>query len=118
MTTTSLPLTTTTPDHLGRSPLTYVSDAAARWWLVDAVPPRSPSVTGYGPKIPTRFRLALSSGPARRVYAMSYGNAASLYVVIDGKPAHLTVDLEHAPIERGRYQISQGPDGLKFTATP
>lgn len=49
--------------------------------------------TGYGPKVPTRYRVRLSTdsptGRLRRVYAMSYGNAASLYVIVKGEDVFL-----------------------------
>jgi hypothetical protein len=62
---------------------------------VDDTAPRSgQTVTGYGGKIPTRYRLTYA-GRNRRVYAMSYGNAASLYVIVGGAVAHLDTDTEH-----------------------
>lgn len=42
------------------------------------------SVTGYGPKIPTRYRVQYL-GRSRRVYAMCYGNAASTYIIVNGE---------------------------------
>ena len=55
--------------------------------------PRSPSVTGYGPKIPTRYMLEYD-GRWRRVYMMQYGNAGSAYVIHKGADLFLDLDTE------------------------
>jgi hypothetical protein len=52
------------------------------------------TVSGYGGKIPTRYRLTYA-GRNRRVYAMSYGNSASLFVMVGGDVAHLDTLTEH-----------------------
>jgi hypothetical protein len=59
--------------------------------------PRTPAygqtATGYGSKLPTRYRVRLASDDPtarlRRVYAMCYGNAASLYVLVKGEPVFI-----------------------------
>jgi hypothetical protein len=56
--------------------------------------PRSSSVTGYGPKIPTCYLLRYGRR-WRRVYAMQYGNAGSPYIVVDGIDHFLDTDTEH-----------------------
>lgn len=62
---------------------------------VDATAPRSgQTVSGYGGKLPTSYRLTYA-GRNRRVYAMCYGNAASLYVMVGGAVAHLDTDTEY-----------------------
>ena len=43
----------------------------------------NPYASGYGPKIPTRYKV-LCQGRWRRVYAACYGNSSSVYVVING----------------------------------
>ena len=63
---------------------------------VDTVAPRGPYVSGYGDRVPTRFRVVLSDGRARRVYAACYGNAASLYVTVAGVRRYLDPDGESA----------------------
>lgn len=55
--------------------------------------PRSNSVTGYGPKIPTGYMFRIANR-WHRVYAASYGNSASLYVVIKGKDHYLAGSAE------------------------
>lgn len=47
---------------------------------------RSPYVTGYGRKIPTRYTVitAEAAGP-RRVWAMCYANSASFYIICGGE---------------------------------
>jgi hypothetical protein len=62
---------------------------------VDATAPRSgQTVSGYGGKLPTAYRLTYY-GRNRRVYAMCYGNSASLYVIVGGDVAHLDAITEH-----------------------
>lgn len=56
--------------------------------------PRSPSVTGYGPKIPTRYMIQTCSR-WHRVYMMQYGNAGSAYILIMGVIHFLDLDTEH-----------------------
>lgn len=65
--------------------------------IVDAnTPTYNQSVSGYGPKIPTRYRLKLKNDPRiRRVYAAVYGNSGSTYVVIGGEDVYLSPDVEY-----------------------
>lgn len=55
--------------------------------------PRSTSVTGYGPKIPTRYMLRCQN-VWRRVYMMQYGNSGSPYILISGVVHHLDLDTQ------------------------
>lgn len=55
--------------------------------------PRSPSATGYGAKIPTRYMLRCQN-VWRRVYVMQYGNAGSAYILIMGNTYFLDSDTE------------------------
>lgn len=55
--------------------------------------PRSPSVTGYGPKIPTRYMLRYQN-VWRRVYMMQYGNSGSPYITLMGHILHLDHETE------------------------
>ena len=74
----------------------YLRDDAVRdMYVDDAAPYYGRTASGYGSKIPTRYRLALADGRTRRVYAMAYGNGASVYVIIGGAVAHLESDTEH-----------------------
>ena len=74
----------------------YLRDDAVRdMYVDDAAPYYGRTASGYGGKIPTRYRLALADGRTRRVYAMAYGNGASAYVIIGGAVAHLESDTEH-----------------------
>ena len=49
----------------------------------DAAPTYGRTVSGYGAKIPTRYRVR-HLGRVRRVYVMQYGNAGSAYIVVGG----------------------------------
>ena len=74
----------------------YLRDDAVRdMYVDDAAPYYGRTVSGYGSKIPTRYRLALANSRTRRVYAMAYGNGASVYVIIGGAVALLKSDTEH-----------------------
>lgn len=56
--------------------------------------PTNPSVSGYGPKIPTRYMLKIDNR-WYRVYSMVYGNSGAPYVSIMGQVHHLSIDVEH-----------------------
>ena len=43
------------------------------------------TVSGYGDKMPTRYKLIHCRGRDRRVYSTYYGNSAALFVIIDGQ---------------------------------
>lgn len=62
--------------------------------IVDDEAPRSSSVSGYGGKIPTRYRLVCADNRTRRVYAMVYGNSGTLYMIVAGQDVVLTADIE------------------------
>lgn len=54
---------------------------------VDPAPPPAPCPTGYGRRVPTRYRIQYVTETGRRwrrVYAVDYGRHRSLYVVADG----------------------------------
>ena len=51
---------------------------------------RSPSATGYGAKLPTRYMLKLSDKRYRRVYVVTYGNIGSTYVLVAGVRHYLS----------------------------
>lgn len=57
--------------------------------------PRSPFVTGYGAKIPTRYMLRYNTKRWHRVYMMQYGNAGSAYILVGGTVHHLDIDTEY-----------------------
>jgi len=63
------------------------------------------TASGYGSKIPTRYRVRhLSMSGARRwrrVYAMCYSNVATLYILIGRRRLVLDLSTEHA-LERAR----------------
>jgi hypothetical protein len=76
--------------------VTYLDPADVVDIVVDpAAPNYGRSVTGYGPNIPTRYRLKLADGRTRRVYVMAYGNSGSAYVVVGGADRFIPSDLEH-----------------------
>ena len=56
----------------------------------DATPNYGATVSGYGRKIPTRYRIVLKRGGIRRVYMMQYGNSGTPYVIVGGQ--ELTVE--------------------------
>lgn len=63
--------------------------------VIDEAPPRyGASASGYGSKIPTRYRVRYA-GRMRRVYMMQYGNSGSSYVVVEGMAVFLDTDTEH-----------------------
>lgn len=52
------------------------------------------AATGYGPKIPTRYRMTTDDGRTRRVYVMAYGNSGSAYIVMAGTDTFLPPGIE------------------------
>lgn len=56
--------------------------------------PVSRSVTGYGPKLPTRFMVHYA-GRWRRVYMAQYGNAGTAFIVHGGRDLVLDADTEY-----------------------
>lgn len=75
--------------------LAYVNSAAVLELAADPAAPRNPYVSGYGGKIPTRYRVKLNDRRTRRVYVMQYGNSGSPYIRIAGRDVFLGVELEH-----------------------
>lgn len=57
------------------------------------------TASGYGAKIPTRFRIRYL-GRWRRVYMMQYANSGSAYVVVNGQDVFLDSGTEHRLEER------------------
>ena len=77
------------------SALTYTDPAAVTDVTVDpAAPTYGRTVSGYGGKIPTRYRITYA-GRSRRVYVMQYGNSGTAYVVVNGVDVILDTDTEH-----------------------
>jgi hypothetical protein len=72
----------------------YMPDGFVSYVLVTK-PPKNPSVSGYGAKIPTRFLLQCSDGMRRRVYMMQYSNSGSAYVLVRGSVLHLSIEAEY-----------------------
>lgn len=71
--------------------------------IVDDSAPRSgQTVTGYGGRIPTRYRLKGTDNRIRRVYAMCYGNSATFFIRANGKDSVLSVEAEHM-IEQAKF---------------
>jgi len=64
--------------------VTYANPDFLSKWIIDDCAPANPSRTGYGGKIPTRYRVVCGDGRVRRVYAMCYSNAASFYILVGG----------------------------------
>lgn len=66
---------------------------------------RPGTASGYGRKLPTRYRIRYVGEDGRprwhRVYAMCYGNAASAYILARGAVVHLDTDTEHRAGEIG-----------------
>lgn len=83
----------------GTSAIRELAPGAVTAMHCDADAPRNPYASGYGPAIPTRYRLTLADGRTRRVYVAQYGNAGSAYVnvTVDGVKvwAHLDAETEH-----------------------
>lgn len=82
------------------SPVRYTDPAMVRGTAADPVAPRNPYPTGYGAKIPTRYRIQYGTLRWRRVYVMQYGNAGSPYITHSGTPLMLDNDTEHRLADR------------------
>ena len=76
-------------------PVQHLDPATILDLHADSTAPRNPYPTGYGRKIPTRYRITLDDKRTRRVYCMCYGNAGSLYVLRNGRELHLDSNTEH-----------------------
>ena len=93
--------------------LTYLSDDDVLEVRITKTP-FSPSASGYGSKIPTRFMLKLAGkGRFHRVYAMCYGNGSSAYVLRGGVVHHLPISTEHR-MAAYRSALEKSLDGLKY----
>lgn len=57
------------------------------------------TTTGYGGKIPTRYKVKYLDR-WRRVYMMQYANSGSAYIVVSGQDVFLDSDTEHRLWER------------------
>jgi len=68
----------------------YVPETFILEWITDEQAPRNRSETGYGPKIPTRYRIKCSDNRTRRVYAVCYSNVASHYIIVNGKDLYIS----------------------------
>ena len=55
--------------------------------------PRNPYSSGYGYKIPTRYKV-LYLGKWRRVYAACYGNISSLWITVQGNETIVNLELD------------------------
>jgi hypothetical protein len=55
--------------------------------------PVNRNVTGYGPKIPTRYMVRVGTR-WHRVYVAQYGNSGSAYVRLEGKDFYLSNGVE------------------------
>ena len=82
------------------SEIQYTNPANVLEVFADDHEPRyGQSATGYGPKIPTRYRIryATASGArVLRVYMAVYGNSGSAYVCTGGRDLYLDTDTEYA----------------------
>ena len=78
------------------SDLDYVMSHEVEELIVDQDAPKNPYATGYGRRVPTRYRLKLKgSGQKLRVYMAQYGNSGSAYVMPKGITRFLHSDIEH-----------------------
>jgi len=75
--------------------ITYTDPAVVKDTAVDVVYPANPYASGYGPKIPTRYRVKYGDNRWRRVYVMQYGNAGSAYILKEGKELFIDSTTEY-----------------------
>lgn len=61
----------------------YVEEDFIQDWIIDDVYPPNRSRTGYGPMIPTQYRIKCTDKKIRRVYAICYSNVSSHYILVD-----------------------------------
>lgn len=60
------------------------------------VPRSGQTVSGYGGRIPTRYKVRYGAQNRwYRVYMMQYGNAGTAYITVAGKDLVLDTDTEH-----------------------
>lgn len=77
----------------------YTDQKLVSMLAADEETPLNPYRSGYGAKIPTRYRIKYGSTPHeiiswRRVYVMNYGNAGSPYIVYRGDWIFLDSDTQ------------------------
>ena len=93
-------------------PYLEISDVVSA--AVDARAPRSgQTASGYGPKVPTRYRLTLTDGRTRRVYSAQYGNSGSAYVMRAGESIYLGSSAEAALEALANDGASDWPEALR-----
>lgn len=61
--------------------------------LVEDSVPVNPYAMGYGPKIPTQYKV-LYQGYWRRVYSACYSNSGTLYIIIRGTDTTVNLCLD------------------------
>jgi hypothetical protein len=76
--------------------------------IADETAPRVRNATGYGRKIPTRYRLKCDDGRTRRVYVMNYGNAGSAYIIMNGRELFLRPETDS---QLQAAQVKESADG-------
>ena len=52
--------------------------------IAEPMAPRNRSVSGYGAKIPTRYRARVFDNRFRRVYMVQWSNAGTAYIIYRG----------------------------------
>lgn len=57
--------------------------------IITEEPTYGKSSTGYGPKVPTRYKVRIGMR-WHRVYMAQYGNSGSAYVVLEGSDYYLS----------------------------
>jgi hypothetical protein len=62
--------------------------------VLETVAPVNRSISGYGSKIPTRWKIKYA-GRWYRVYVMQYGNSGSAYIKVLGEVLFLDIDTEY-----------------------
>lgn len=73
----------------------YTDPAMVNAVVYDLQPPLARSVSGYGAKLPTPYRVRYGSR-WHRVYSMVYGNAGSVYISHGGADLFLDIATEYA----------------------
>jgi hypothetical protein len=78
----------------------YTNCALLHEAAVDRETPYHRNVSGYGDKIPTRYKVKYGETPRqlaswRRVYAVCWGNASSVYIEMYGERLYLDSGIEY-----------------------
>jgi hypothetical protein len=71
----------------------YVDDALVGEIILTEAPP-NPYPSGYGPKIPTRYKIRYGAR-MHRVYVMLYSNSGSSYIISGGEDLFLDTITEY-----------------------